>query len=118
MSHASGAVLFLDGTIKFFEYNGTVDICQPKLFSTKEELSNNWRTNDWPQCNDTNHIHQKVRIATTYGAGFSWNGFACLDCNCLVSPLEVNYDSEENGLPDWYPIDPEGREFLNRISGK
>ena len=102
MSHSLGAVLFKDKSIKYFEYNGTVDVCQPKLFSTSKEVYDNWRTNDWPQCNNTEHNHQKVRIFSSYGKGFSWDGFACLNCDCLLSPLGVNYDTEKSGIPDWF----------------
>ncbi len=107
MSHAQGAVKFPDGKIMFFEYNGTVDICLPHLYETKEQLTDNWRRKDWITCtcgngNDfTNHV--RVRIATTYGYGYSWDGFACKECKCLLSPLDVNYDTETSGLPDWYP---------------
>lgn len=31
MSHANGEVKFKDGSIKYFEYNGTSDICIPKI---------------------------------------------------------------------------------------
>lgn len=105
MSHAMGAVLFPDGKIKHFEYNGTIDICQPKLFDSAELVSANWRTTDWPvcSCGDNSNHHERVRIATTYGRGFSWDGFACNLCNCLLSPLEPNYDTQNEGLPDWYP---------------
>jgi hypothetical protein len=103
MSHSTGAVRFKDGTIKFYEYNGTVDICLPFLYDTMEELKAHWRRSDWIQCNNAEHRHERVEIASTYGNGFYWNGFACLDCNCLISPLDVNYDTEKSGLPDWYP---------------
>lgn len=107
MSHATGAVRFLNGDIFFYEYNGTVDICQPILFKTYEELHENWRTKEWRQCSckDDEIIknHERVRIASTYGYGFSWDGFACKKCMCLLSPLEVNYDTETNGLPEWFP---------------
>lgn len=52
MSHASGRLLIpVTGEILgWFEYNGTSDLCQPKVFATQDELRENWRTRDWPMC--------------------------------------------------------------------
>lgn len=47
MSHANGEVIFNDGSIKHFEYNGTSDICIPKLYDTYDEMTDNWRK--WKQ---------------------------------------------------------------------
>jgi hypothetical protein len=38
MSHSSGTVTFKDGLVLHFEYNGTTDICIPKLYETFEEM--------------------------------------------------------------------------------
>lgn len=99
MSHAVGAIRFPDGLIKFFEYNGTVDVCQPRLFDTQEELRANWRKQEWNvcKCQDT----ELVEIASTYGYGFWWFGRACRKHNCITDgfePLDTN-----RGLPDWFP---------------
>lgn len=103
MSHSTGAAKFPDGKIFYCEYNGTVDIMLPHLYKTNKEMFENWRRKDWIQCNNLSHKHIRVRLATTYGGGFSWDGWACLDCLCLISPLDVNYDTEKSGVPDWYP---------------
>ena len=38
MSEVLGLVKFKDGTIKYFVYNGVVDIAGPKLFDTCEKM--------------------------------------------------------------------------------
>lgn len=104
MSHSTGAIKFPDGKIMFYEYNGTVDIAMPHLYETYEELHANWRRRDWKECSCNNfNNHIRVRIASTYGNGFSWDGFACKECKVLLSPLEANYDTETSGLPEWFP---------------
>lgn len=106
MSHSNGAAKFNDGKIFHCEYNGTVDIMIPFLYDTTEEMRANWRRPDWITCsNPEGHTHQRVRLATSYGGGFSWDGFACIDCKCLLSPLEPNYDTLTDGLPEWFPIE-------------
>lgn len=99
MSHSTGAVKFQDGTIKWVEYNGTVDVLQPKMFDTPEDLMIQWRTDERPTCNCKGDL---VEIAVTYGNGFSWPGFACKIHNC-VKTLDPHGFTEEYGLPGWYP---------------
>ena len=66
MSHANGEVRFDDGSIKYFEYNGTSDICIPKLYDTYDELIDNWRK--WKQEKvSCNHYEEAIEIYTDYG---------------------------------------------------
>ena len=111
MSHSDGAVKFLDGTIMFFEYNGTVDVCIPVLYDTYDEMRANWRRTDLKnsdyyckaEIGTLSHSWEWVRIATSYGGGFSWDGKVCRQCKRIVNNLEPDYDSQEEGLPDWLP---------------
>lgn len=111
MSHSQGRIKFPDGTIKFLEYNGTSDVMLPFIYDTEEELQANWRRRDWKYCNNKEHNHIEVDIATSYGGGFSWKAKACVECNCLVDnlmPFDNNYDTMEwiirkDGMPEWWP---------------
>lgn len=106
MSRANGAVLTKDGKIFYCEYNGTVDVMIPNLYTTRDEMQSNWRTKRFDLCSHPDsHKKESVKVATSYGYGFSWDGFMCVECNCLVSPLEPDYKTESNELPDWYPDD-------------
>lgn len=109
MSHSYGAVRFNDGTICHFEYNGTVDVCLPKLYNIIEEVSNNWRNQKWEHhpkdCNES----EDAVMATTYGGGFGWTIKACkkhmliTDLFCTDQMTEEEYKTCYDGLPDWYP---------------
>ncbi len=109
MSHSYGAVRFDDGTIYHFEYNGTVDVCLPRLWKTIEEVTNHWREHIWPEHpSDCNKI-EDVIMATTYGGGFGWKVQACKEHMLIVDGhsheglAEEEYSSQYDGLPDWYP---------------
>jgi hypothetical protein len=96
MSHAGGTVTFKDGDILHFEYNGTSDICIPMLYTTEDELSDNWRNGQWRECSCENE-HEDVIIYSSYGGGFDWHGKACRVCMCITEGLnpdhtDCNYD--------------------------
>lgn len=109
MSHSSGAVRFPCGKILFFEYNGTVDVCLPHLYETREELGANWRRRDWKFCKDRSHQHERVEIVSTYGGGFEWVGGACRTCMVLTDNLSPHGNDEtidveySDGIPRWFP---------------
>lgn len=104
MSHSMGKVTLEDGTKYYCEYNGTVDIMLPFLYKTPEEVHNNWRRRDWINCNNPEHKQTKVKIYSDYGYGFDWDGTICIECMCIIGPLEPDYntitDYDENSRPE------------------
>jgi hypothetical protein len=90
MAHWPGKVMFSDGTIKYIEYNGTADVCLPKLFSTEEELRENWHSQDNDNTEvECKHLEEEVQIITPFN---SWKGKACRNCNRLVEDLRLPDD--------------------------
>lgn len=107
MSHAYGFVKTPSGRVLFFEYDGTSDVCIPKLYDTCEKVKKNWRTADinvWARCpHDT---ETPVDIATDYGYGYGWKGTACLECPCLITglkPFQTEFEWERTSLDDREP---------------
>jgi len=43
MSHAYGEVIVNRAVVAYFEYNGTSDVAQPKLYATRDDLEADWR---------------------------------------------------------------------------
>ena len=72
MSHATGALKFKDGTIRYYEYDGTSDVVLSHHYKTIEEVSDNWREGEWLDCNCGKE--EPVSIYTTYGGGFYLEG--------------------------------------------
>lgn len=111
MSHATGQVLFKDGLILYFEYNGTCDISIPNLYTTREELYENWRKQPKIKCSCGKD--EEVEIAANYGHGFyNDEAKACRHCMCITyDPLgqaHCNLDEQVNifyHLPDWWKED-------------
>lgn len=102
MSHANGEVRFNDGNIKHFEYNGTSDICIPKLYDNYEEMKDNWRKYKKENCS-CKHAEEPVDIYTDYGGGFSWKGKACRKC-MMITKGNNPFDEDiikNDGIPDW-----------------
>lgn len=112
MSHSYGAVKFSDGTIKHFEYSGTVDVCIPQLRDSLEEVQNHWRSGEWKHHSKECNEDEDVIICSTYGGGFSWKGRACKKCNLITDNFEPDYDSESDGIPDWYPNKQEYEDYF------
>lgn len=102
MSHATGALKFNDGTIRYYEYNGTSDVVISHHYATKEEVSENWRKGKWVDCNCGKE--EPVSIFTQYGHGFYIDGKACKHCNSVRSN-ECDFDIiERNEIEDWAKI--------------
>ena len=98
MSHTSGAIKFQDGTIRFYEYNGTADIVLSHHYATIEEVSDNWRSGTWSDC--TCGGEEPVNIFSGYGGGFYLNGKACKTCNSIDT--EYQFDIiERDEQEDW-----------------
>ena len=100
MSHATGLVRFSDGLIRFFEYNGTADVCQPTLWSTRAELYEHWRNDDWKLCTCGNPP-EAVELHADYGRGLNWSSTACRQCQVIVDCSDPYTLGNEPGLPDW-----------------
>lgn len=112
MSNAIGMVRFEDGTIRHYEYYGSSDVCNARLYETAEERSANWRNHKPAECLCGNS--EEVEIYSDYADGSFWEGRACKTCCAITagrSPLwledEGLYPVETEGQPDWV------REFWN-----
>lgn len=107
MSHAHATFIFSDRGPLFGEYNGTSDVMLPLMFSSREQVDDNWRKQEWKNC-----ICKGEPISciahTDYGGGFWWYGKACLACKIFIGPQMpfeedcVTYDRED--LPGSYLI--------------
>ena len=101
MSHAHGKVKFEDGTVLYYEYDGTVDLACTALRSSRKEVSEHWRADNMAEC-ECGSPPEKVRIAADYGNGFSWDGAACRGCMSITGGIEPKYaDNFEDGMPGW-----------------
>lgn len=102
MSHAIGAARFADGLIRFYEYDGTADVCDARLRATPDEVWEHWRGEI---CLDrcTCERDEPVEIHTTYGGEFAWNGRACRYCGVLTDGRDpYHVDSEDKrDAPNW-----------------
>jgi hypothetical protein len=99
MSHALGALKFEDGTIRYYEYDGTSDIVLSHHYATEEEVSENWREGEWLDCSCGKE--ESVSIFTKYGYGFYIDGKACKNCNSVASN-EFYFDViERDEQEDW-----------------
>ncbi len=80
MSHELGAIKFKDGTIKYYEYNGTSDVPISHTYDTSSEVDKNWRNQSWLNC--TCGQEEEVEIYT--GGGYiEGGGKACRKCNSV-----------------------------------
>jgi len=108
MSHAIGAVRFEDGKILYYEYNGTTDVVIDKLYETQDEVLENWRK--YPDANCGCGNDEPVRIMSTYGDGFAWDGRACRNCYAITDGFTVDFAWEsgtyEDKEPEWSPFKP------------
>ena len=99
MSHATGALKFEDGTIRYYEYDGTSDIVLSHHYETTQEVSDNWRNGTWLNCECGKE--EPVSIFTSYGGGYYIDGMACKHCNS-VRANEHDFDIiEREETEDW-----------------
>lgn len=99
MSHSIGAIRFSDGTIRYYEYNGTSDTVLSCHYSTSAEVSEHWRNQPDKHC--TCGCEEDVSIFSWYGRGFYFNGKACRKC-CSVRPNERDFETiERKDTNDW-----------------
>ena len=98
MSHSIGAVKFKDGEVKFYEYNGTVDVPISHIYDTVDEVNENWRNHEWVNC--TCGKEEPVSIFSDYGGGFYFDGLACKNCKSVCTPGDFNIIEREH-TDDW-----------------
>lgn len=96
MSHANGKVRFNDGSIKHFEYNGSDNICIPKLYDTYDEMIENWRSfNTLVEENNTPHNKQPwyKRVFKKFKGNNTEIVYKKIDiCNHNEEPVEIYTD--------------------------
>lgn len=104
MSHVNGMVRFSDGVVMHYEYDGTSDVTVSALWDTYEEMLAHWRGDDWNDCRCGHD--ESVRLFTTYGGAFHWDGRACRHCRAITEGLMPFDDDKsiEDGTPDWAHI--------------
>jgi hypothetical protein len=85
MSHAPGQILFPDGHIMFFEYDGTSSICISHLYDQQPVMLDNWRKGERLLCNCGKD--ESVTFYADYGSGFTWEGRACRYCKAITDGL-------------------------------
>lgn len=113
MSHQEARVRCQDGTVYFAEYNGTSDVIVPQIYATQDDLCDGWRSGEWRECSDPNHIHEAAEYAETYADGSHGPIKICRSCLCItdVSAFLNRGDDHDpgariewsDGLPDWMP---------------
>jgi len=82
MSHTWGVVRFQDGTMRYCDYDGTVDGCIPVLVDRLEEVQ--FREMGWRRCTCPCPQIEPVEIYADYGEGIIWPGEACRHCWTLT----------------------------------
>ena len=112
MSHARGEIIIGGRVAAHYEYNGTSDVAQPKLYATYEELDADWREGEWVTCTCGQPSTPCV-IWTDYGGGFYWDGAVCMTCRCItdgLSPFGLSgswghgWTVEPRECTDGYPL--------------
>ncbi|SMC52774.1 hypothetical protein [Pedobacter nyackensis] len=98
MSNVTGAIKFKDGTIRFYEYYGTSDVCSTKHYSTQKEVADNWRSYPSNRCSCEGL--EPVSIYSSYGGGFYLDGFACKNCEALAHDPDFDMIERED-TEDW-----------------
>ena len=103
MSHANGLIRFKrDNKIMFFEYDGTSDMCRPKLWPTYFDLREHWREKDAfnRACDCPISLHEPVEAYTDYGSGYVWETIACRGCQLIID-TSVPDEVVSNIHPQW-----------------
>jgi len=101
VSHAEGQIIKDDQIVAYYEYDGCSDFCFTKLYKSREELTANWRTNQFAKC--TCGKAEPVLVYSSYGNGGWWAGKACLECMALTEGTSHDFDDFEY-LGDGHPL--------------
>lgn len=99
MSHALGKAIFPDGLEMFFEYDGTSDYARANLFSTADEVDNQWRQDQEKRpcsCGGS----EAVELQVDYGDGILFGSTACRHCKVITGP-RCFADARESGDCGW-----------------
>lgn len=114
MSHSGGAVLFANSKTLYYEYDGTSDVPCSRLYDTQDEMQEHWRKDNDRDCNCGKD--EPVRLMSTYGGGFAWDGKACQFCYAITDGgLIYNCPNYEDTEPVWSPwLDPEKGQSATR----
>lgn len=99
MSHAYGEIIKDGKTVAHFEYNGTVDLVQPILYATAQEVSDNWRKGSPREECKCPEQGEDVLIYTNYGYGYYWPGKACLKCMMVTDGIDPYECERKEGHP-------------------
>jgi hypothetical protein len=99
----SGGMLFArfpDGKVKYGEYRGTSDTALPFLTDNPSDVFRKYKEGDYSWEENPDDEVLPVDLATNYGGGFHWKGFATHDT------ITEGFDPYEDGnlvdgLPDW-----------------
>lgn len=85
MSHAHGYVIFPDGEKMFLEYDGTCDYARGHLFTTEEDVENQWRQPQ-EQRDCTCGGEEPIEVHVDYGDGIFFNSRGCRKCRVITGP--------------------------------
>lgn len=103
MSHADGYVKFKSGEIKFFIYHATCDLCNTKLFDSREKGWEAWLSHEYLMEDCTcGNAPEEAEVFVYYADDATWKILACEKCNVLVDrlcPFESN--AIWGKTPDW-----------------
>lgn len=99
MSNTRGEVWSLDGRILgHFEYNGTCDFANTRVYATVEDVGKNWRKDNQRDCT-CDAAGERVILWTQYGGGFYWTSRVCWNCMAITGTKEPYDDSHCDGHP-------------------
>jgi hypothetical protein len=100
MSHAWGEVIQDGKVVGHYEYNGTCDVCLPRIYDTHKEVMDNWRSEQSATASCTcGDPPSDVILYSDYGDGFYWPAKACLKCRAIVGDLAPYYGDEDEYDP-------------------
>lgn len=95
MSHAAGEVRDQTGAVLgHFEYNGTVDVCIPAVWSTAAEMQAHWRKDDGPDRCACGATPEPCVLWNDYGSTDQWPGAWCPTCRVIVDGLTEPLDDD------------------------
>jgi len=87
MSHALGEIYYDGQVVAYFDYDGTVDYANSRLFANESDVYANCRRDTTRKCTcGTQPID--VILYSRYGRGFHWPGKACFGCGAITDGFE------------------------------